>query len=79
MHLKIEFQIEGEFFFWGGEVFLGEREMALDLLRMMSGVQNKSPLPTPPLPPTIKILYKTLIYTMTTKNNLETEKFKKNL
>ena len=47
MHLKIEFQIEGEFFF-GGEVFLGEREMALDLLRMMSGVQNKSPLPPPP-------------------------------
>ena len=75
MHLKIEFQIEGEFFL-GGEVFLGEREMALDLLRMMSGVQNKSPLPPPP---TIKIRYKTLIYTMTTKNNLETEKFKKNL
>ena len=42
MHLyKIEFQIEGE-------VSLGEREMALDLLRMMSGVQNKSPLPPPP-------------------------------
>ena len=43
MHLKIEFQIEGK-------VFLGEREMALALLRMMSGVQNKSPLPPPPPP-----------------------------
>ena len=68
MHLKIEFQIEVE-------VFLGGREMPLDLLRMMSGVQNKSPLP----PHKEKFLYKTLIYTMTTKNNLQTEKFKKNL
>ena len=47
MHLKIEFQIEVE-------VFLGP----LDLLRMMSGVQNKSPLPSHKE----KFLYKTLIY-----------------
>ena len=47
--------------------------MPLDLLRMMSGVQNKKKA----LPPhKEKFLYKTLIYTMTTKNNLETENFR---
>ena len=43
--------------------------MPLNLLRIISGVQNKSPLP----PHSEKFQYKTLISTIVTKNNPETK------